>query len=142
MSWKFVCTSETEKECLIRRLFGHTEETAPINRGDTLFLHNNESDYLMGPFIAACESAWGMEEAAWEGRFQWQVKVTWEGPVFGLSTLSSRRMGAGDQNILSGLDLTGTLQKFSDEHTDTLLRALHEHERSRQIISPRDGEGP
>ncbi len=89
--WKFTCTWDTERECMIRRLFGNHEKTTAdgepleVEQNDILFLHrmttkgSNKHGYLLGPFVAASSAQENINPDAWSrlGSINWQVRVDW-----------------------------------------------------------------
>jgi hypothetical protein len=133
--WKFLCTSETEKECLIRQLFGNHKMVDEIEEGDILFLHNRDSDVLMGPFKAATESTMRIVDHAWDGRFPFQVYVTWEEPVYQIS-ISRVADPSCTENPIS-LPVRDGFQALSEANTEKFLKTLRNHELSEKIICKR-----
>lgn len=97
--WKFTCTWDTERECLIRRLFGNHEKTTTegepleVEENDTLFLHrmmtkgSDRQGYLLGPFIAASDAQKSINPNAWNhlGSIDWQVEIDWVRTVYSLN---------------------------------------------------------
>jgi len=84
--WKFICTPETETECLLRKLFGDSMDHS-VSPNDTLFLHNITYKTAFGPFIAVNvrsepdNNPWSNQR----GGFDYQVDVDWKGPIYKLS---------------------------------------------------------
>lgn len=81
----FLCSNQTEKECLERLLFGTSNRDAfnnyfsRIKIGDTLFLYNYNSITIQGPFQAISHCQPNIEPNAWLNAningFPYQVKV-------------------------------------------------------------------
>jgi hypothetical protein len=131
--WKFLCDQSTEKECLIRQLFGNHEMVADVHEGDTLFLHNRQTNSLMGLFEAAIDGTMNIVEHAWGGQFPYQVYVTWEEPIRELP-LDKATNPERTENPIQ-LPIRREFQALSEENTKQFLRALREHAESRQIIT-------
>ena len=115
MYWIFVCGRGTERECFLRRLFGDHESymgERQVRRGDTLFLHNRDTDVLYGPFEAITDACLGIEPDAWGGRFNWQVRVKWN-ELYKLDNASRR------------FHLHGRLS-VSDNEGEEIIRTLRE----------------
>lgn len=132
---KFVCNSETEKECFIRRLFGNPD---PVNvkQGDKLFLHNNDSDFLMGPFIASSDSKENISSVAWEGKYQYQVQVDWNEPIYGLSISIATDPHLGEtSDILSDINIHGGFQSFSTSNGEDIISVLKNYSKSQKLVS-------
>lgn len=120
--WKFTCTWDTERECLIRRLFGNhkktTQEGEPLDveENDTLFLHrmmSKESErrgYLLGPFVAASDAQKNINSNAWShlGSIDWQVEIDWVETVYSLE-IDSWLEGSDPP-----LEITQYAQHFND----------------------------
>lgn len=74
----FRCTSETEKECFDRKLFGEKREYLSLVKqlkvGDTLFLYNCSNWKLMGVFEAVSDGDENIETNAWGGKFPAQIR--------------------------------------------------------------------
>lgn len=139
--WKFVCSWETERECLIRKLAGsferETEDGEPLDveKGDTIFLHrttgpNEGTGYLLGPFIAASDASEDIVPQAWnhKARFRWQVRFDWEDTVYSLN-VGDLYDGSDDPSVR----LTADPQVFSEVSGLFLAGQLRD---SDPIISP------
>lgn len=133
--WKFLCDPGTQKECLARQLFGNHEMVDDIHEGDTLFLHNHKTDILMGPFEAATDGTMNIVEHAWGGRFPYQVYVTWEDPVYELPLDEVDDPEQTDNPVR--LPIRRGFQALSENNTEQLIDALHNHDKSRRIITKR-----
>ncbi|NHN60454.1 MULTISPECIES: hypothetical protein [Halorussus] len=121
--WKFTCTWDTERECMIRRLFGNhqreTDEGEPLDveQNDTLFLHRmmtKQSDrhgYLLGPFVATSDAKENINPDAWNhlGSIDWQVEIDWVEPVYSLNLDDWT-----DDDGESTMDVTQYAQKFNE----------------------------
>lgn len=96
--WKFICTWETERECMARRLVGNDKRYTPdgikldVKKGDIIFLHRTrnaeaKSGLIFGPFVAESHAQKNIVRDAWDhlSSFSWQVRVGWEGPVYSLN---------------------------------------------------------
>lgn len=74
-----LCTSNTEKECLDRNLFGDRarrfQEICGIKPGDVGLLLNVSKDELIGIFKAQSDPQLHIEPNAWDGDFPAQVRV-------------------------------------------------------------------
>lgn len=117
MYWVFACSRETERECFLRRLFGDREsymEIRRVRKGDTLFLHNKDTDVLYGPFEAITDACLRIEPDAWGGRFNWQVRVKWN-ELYKLDNASIRFR----------FNLRGRLS-VSDNEGEEIIRTLRE----------------
>ena len=120
--WKFVCTWDTERECMIRRLFGNNSDTTKegdlldVEQHDTLHLHRmmtKDSDrhgYLLGPFIATDGAQDNIEPNAWShiGTVNWQVEIDWTEPVYSLN------LDDWLENRDPPLEIIQYAQKFND----------------------------
>lgn len=133
--WKFLCDSETEKECFARQLFGNDKMVDEIEEGDMLFLHNRDSDILMGPFRAATDSTMRIVNHAWDGRFPFQVYITWEEPVYQIQ-INKVTSSSCTENPIS-LPIHDQFQALSEANTEKFLQALKNHELSQKIICKR-----
>lgn len=132
---KFVCDSNTEKECFIRRLFGNPEEV-DIQKGDKLFLHNNDSDFLMGPFIAASDLKEDISPVAWDGDYQYQVRIDWEEPIYGLSISIATDPHMGETSeVLSNINIHGGFQSLSTNKGEDIISTLKNYEKSQKLVS-------
>lgn len=132
---KFVCDSGTEKECFMRQLFANTE-TVDVKSGEKLFLHNNASDFLMGPFVASSDLQKNIVPTAWGGDYPYQVRVDWSDPVYGLSISIATDPHLGDTSeILSNINLHGGFQSFSESKGEDIVSELRNYEKSQKIIS-------
>lgn len=78
MAFMFLCTQETESECLERALMGTTQKNAlwamSVKPGDDIFLLNFQSAIIRGPYSAA-SVADCHDPTAWHGQFPVQIKV-------------------------------------------------------------------
>ena len=78
----FVCSNDTQEECLERKLFGTTEDyvdrVVSIKEGDIVFLYNLDSGQLFEVFEAISTCLEKIVPSAWNGRFPCQVKVKWK----------------------------------------------------------------
>lgn len=84
-SFIFLCSNETEKECLERLLFGtgsadhYSKYFSNVNIGDTLFLYNYDRNTIQGPFQAISYCRKDIEPNAWLNAnykgYPFQVKV-------------------------------------------------------------------
>jgi hypothetical protein len=96
--WKFICTWETERECMARRLVGNDKRYTPdgvkldAREGDIIFLHRTrnaeaKSGFLLGPFTAESDAQQNIIHDAWNhlSAFSWQVEIGWEDPVYSFS---------------------------------------------------------
>lgn len=120
--WKFTCTFDTERECMIRRLFGNHKKTTDggkpldVEDGDTLFLHRmmtKQSDrkgYFLGPFIADSDDKININSDAWNhvGSIRWQVRIDWEEPIY------SFNIDNWLENSDPPLKITQYAQKFNE----------------------------
>jgi len=106
-----------------------------IEEGDLSFLHNRESGRLMGPFEAATDSTMRIVEHAWDGRFPFQVSVTWSEPVYQLP-IDEVSDPSTTENPIS-LPIRDKFQALSQEQAERFLTALENHERSQKIICKR-----
>jgi len=81
-----MCDGRTERECLLRELFGSKDGRAnqklaeAIVPHDTfLFLFNVSAKAFLGPFCARNKAGWQLQPDAWGGGrvspFPWQVRV-------------------------------------------------------------------
>eukprot|EP01062_Namystynia_karyoxenos_P009240 TRINITY_DN1325_c0_g2_i1.p1 TRINITY_DN1325_c0_g2~~TRINITY_DN1325_c0_g2_i1.p1 ORF type:complete len:898 (+),score=239.68 TRINITY_DN1325_c0_g2_i1:142-2835(+) len=71
----WLCSGETQSECLSKRLFGlpcgqtTCQVASLVREGDHLFLLNFIRRVLMGPFVATSDVKWMLDSTAWSG--QW-----------------------------------------------------------------------
>lgn len=120
-SYLFYCSNRTQKECLERRLFGHSRKywgwVQQIKKGTTVFLFNIDSKSLIGPFKAAGDGALNIDPRAWENvrpiEFPAQVSVE-------RTTAHEIKMASRKYPFLKN----GNLCKLSSEQTKTLIDAL------------------
>jgi len=74
----FLCTQETEPECLEKQMVGTTQSNAlwaaTIKAGDDIYLFNFNTRFLRGPYTAT-GGADCYYPTAWRGAFPVQVKV-------------------------------------------------------------------
>ena len=75
----WICTTETEKECLERGLFGDQDKLEwkrkNVHHDDVCFLLNINTNVLWGVFIATTDARLDIDKTAWQGRFRHQVRV-------------------------------------------------------------------
>lgn len=133
--WKFLCDPSTQKECLARQLFGNHKMVEDIREGDTLFLHNHKTNILMGPFEAATDGTMNILEHAWGGKFPYQVYVNWEEPVYEIPIDEVTDPEQTDNPV--HLPIRRGFQPLSEDNTEKFLDTLHNHNKSRQIITKR-----
>jgi DNA modification methylase len=97
----FACTNKSEQECFDRMLFAtnhvYGENALKIKKGDLLFLLNLDSDILYGTFLATSDGAKDIAPAAWEGRYPYQVKISYKDKIHSI---------AGAKKILSNNKVT------------------------------------
>jgi len=77
MAWYFVCNRNTRDECFTRELFGDKEQKE-VKEGDTLFLYDFDNEVTYGPFTAETDIERNIVPQAWNGNFDWQVRVNWD----------------------------------------------------------------
>lgn len=77
MAWYFVCSEGTRDECFTRKLFGDNEQK-DVQEGDTLFLYDYDDRVTYGPFTAETAIQRNIVPKAWNGNFDWQVRVGWD----------------------------------------------------------------
>jgi hypothetical protein len=75
----FACTNKSQAECLNNLVFATEKAYGPvvirIKKGDVLFLNNIETDVLYGAFRAISDGDFNLEPKAFNGRYNYQVKV-------------------------------------------------------------------
>lgn len=75
----FACTEKSEAECIRRSLFATGKMYGPIviriREGDLLFLHNIDTDKLLGVYKAASDGTFNIDANAFDGKYPYQVKV-------------------------------------------------------------------
>ena len=75
----FACTNKSEAECLNGLVFATEKVYGPvvirIRKGDILFLNNIDTDTLYGAFRALSDGGFNLEPKAFNGRYEYQVKV-------------------------------------------------------------------
>jgi len=112
--WKFVCSSKTE--CFQRGLFCDTvkyvDEVKEVKKGNTLFIHNVDTDVLFGPFVTEGDGELKLEPDTRYGRYPTQVRVGWE--VISLIRNASTRFDFLKHRTL----------KLSEREGNELLRVL------------------
>ena len=83
----FLCQSKAINSCINNRCFSCSENqvdvTKDIQIGALVFLLNNESDTLIGPFTASNELETGLEPGTWKSRidtnsFSGNIVVSWQ----------------------------------------------------------------
>ena len=116
----FVCTDQTETECLERMLFGAPQSRLPemkqqIKVGSTVFLYNKEAKVVMGPYSATVEPGWklAMEEGAWSSvgkgsGFPAQVRVRAQGTAKRLAVRKRDGIKAGPMTTAQVEEQQGT----------------------------------
>ncbi len=81
----FACTNKTEKECFSNMVFGtnrlYSDNVYKIEKGDTLFLFNMDSDTLYGVFSAKTSGKKDIIPDAWKGMYPYQVEVEKDGEI-------------------------------------------------------------
>lgn len=117
----FVCTNDTESECLKDALFGsgkaYGSAVLRIKKGDVLFLHNLDKDVLYGVYRAASDGSVGIQPEAWHGKYPYQVKIEIPTNMLKLSNAKKilRKVEWSSNTILSGDRLAYILDKFAYE---------------------------
>jgi DNA modification methylase len=75
----FACTNKSEAECLNGPIFATEKVYGPevirIRKGDILFLNNIDTDVLYGAFRALTDGGFNLVPEAFNGRYEYQVKV-------------------------------------------------------------------
>ncbi|MBI2857678.1 MAG: DNA methylase [Chloroflexi bacterium] len=75
----FACTNKSESECLAGLVFGTEKTYGPvvirIRHGDIIFLNNVETDVLHGAFRAVTDGGVSLKPDAFNGRYEYQVRV-------------------------------------------------------------------
>jgi hypothetical protein len=75
----FLCSEQTEPECLARSMVGTTASNALwatcVKPGDEIYLFNFEARRVHGPYLAVSGSDCH-DSSAWGGGFPIQVKIT------------------------------------------------------------------
>ena len=102
----FLCSDQTEEECLRRSLFGgknYTNRVKGIEKGKKLFLFNYISKELKGVFEATSNLKENIVPKAWDGEYPQQIKV--------------KRIA--DYKPLSREDIPRELIKFDRAHRPT-----------------------
>ena len=83
----FSCNSAEQAQCLRSKMFTCVGEDAKsageIRVGSLIFLYNDETDSLLGPFTALSEGAETLDAGAWRGDIDddsasQNVKLEWE----------------------------------------------------------------
>lgn len=79
----FLCSDETEKECLDKMLMGSKKnyiKPGQVQKGENIFLYNYISGKLFGEFVAVTGSQENIDPDAWKeaGGFPMQVQVSWK----------------------------------------------------------------
>lgn len=77
MSWYFVCSEGTRDECFTRKLFGDTDRKE-VQEGNKLFLYDYDDGITYGPFTAKTGIQRNIVPQAWNGSFEWQVRISWD----------------------------------------------------------------
>ena len=81
------CGKASFAQCMSRRLFtcagNHAEEVKTVPQGAVLFMYNEDSKTLVGPFTAASEGASRIETGAWTSEIDLHsasanIKLEWE----------------------------------------------------------------
>lgn len=75
----FLCSNQTERECLDNRVFGLPESmryrASQVKKGDILFLHNYQTNHLHGVFEAVSDGGMNLIPYAFGGDYPAQVRV-------------------------------------------------------------------
>lgn len=76
MAWFFICSEDTHEESFERKLFGN-DTRKDVQKGDTLFLYDLINGKTYGPFTAETDINKNIVQGAWNGKYPWQVRVSW-----------------------------------------------------------------
>lgn len=75
--WRYICNAGTRPECLRRQLVGD-ERKRPVSPGDTVLLYDYSDNDIYGPMTAITGSEENIVDAAWRGKYPYQVRVIWD----------------------------------------------------------------
>lgn len=75
--WKSVCNAGTRPKCIREQLVPFPEYR-PISAGDTIILYDYSNNDIYGPMIAITGCEEDLVPEAWQGQYQYQVKVAWD----------------------------------------------------------------
>ena len=94
-----LCNNRTENECLGRNLFGdrkyRLEYLSEIQLGDIGFLLSTTNNELIGVFEATSQAELDIEQDAWQGEFEAQVKVEPVGELRRIKEAATHLANAG-----------------------------------------------
>lgn len=97
----FACTKSSQDECLNRMLFGTSRQYGAVairvKRGNFLFLLNLDTDLLHGVFRATSDGKLNIEPDAWNGNYQYQMKVEALGEIIPI---------ANAKKLLNGMEIS------------------------------------
>jgi len=110
----FLCSNSTLSEIHSLRVFGLPDRELPkmkeiIKPGTQLFLFNMQTQMLMGTFVASATPAKGVAKGAFKGKFNAQVSVAAESPLF--EVLLKTRIPSGPLQADQVAALQAELQK-------------------------------
>jgi len=82
----FLCNTEAINECLKRKRFScayEQSETSRVDENDIVFLYNDKTMTLVGPFTAGTSATKDLEKGTWyssveKNQFSENIMVTWE----------------------------------------------------------------
>lgn len=118
----FACTNKSEAECLNNLIFGTEKTYGPlvirIRRGDILFLNDIDTDVLYGAFSAVSDGGFNLETRAFNGRYEYQVKVEPIGEIakVGNAAKVMRKYGFKRNTPIFKEILVALLETLKSEH--------------------------
>ncbi|MCX7965421.1 MAG: DNA methyltransferase [Syntrophorhabdaceae bacterium] len=116
----FTCTNKTEKECFERMIFGtnklYGDNVLCLEKNDTLFLYNMDSDTLYGIFKAKGNGKKDIIPTAWKGAYPYQIEIERDGEIKAIK---------GIKKIFqkTGIDRKGLLNEYQIQ---ILIDYLHD----------------
>ena len=116
----FACTAKSEQECLDRMLLAtnkiYGDTALSVKKGDTLFLHNVESDNMFGIFTAVTDGTKDIVADAWGGSYPYQVRIRPLGQIKkipGAKRILSR-LGIQKQTMIQDIRASVLIQFFQN----------------------------
>ncbi len=137
----WLCSRQTEEECLNRNLFGDSvrsprAQAEPVREGDVLFLLNITTRELIGIFIAASEPGHNLEPDAWQGNFPYQIRVKPVGKIVRIENAPKCFMQVGIELIHTKIHILPRFFVYGPEYTKKILALFPDEafsERGHQI---------
>lgn len=114
MAWCFKVEKRYIEECFRRKIFG-CKNKKNIEKNDKIFLYNKDEKTLYGFLIAINNITKNIEKNAWNGRYPWQIKISWN-IIYKTKT----------QNL--SIDIKNLKNKVSKEESNKIISQLKKAE--------------